>query len=205
MPWQHNSRLLRGTIADAMNLPVIPADKGEQPWYADGLDFTCTACGNCCTGGPGYVWVSDDEIEAAAGYLKMSVREFRKTYCRKVHGQVSFKEVRQPNDLHDCVFLREVPAAPGNGRELQPGEPIPQTRRVCSIYPVRPLQCRTWPFWPENLLTRKAWDRAARGCPGMNRGGRHFPLEKIVALRDAQTWPENPPTSDGTVETPNKL
>ena len=31
-----------------------PADSG--PWYADGLSFECTMCGNCCTGPPGAVW-----------------------------------------------------------------------------------------------------------------------------------------------------
>ena len=39
----------------------------NQPWYADGLSFTCTQCGNCCTGGPGYVWISDMEIDRLAG------------------------------------------------------------------------------------------------------------------------------------------
>ena len=38
--------------------------------------------------------------------------------------------------MYDCVFLKEDPE---------------RGRKTCSIYPVRPLQCRTWPFWPENL------------------------------------------------------
>src|SRR5207248_8895996 len=39
-----------------------PAPPG--PWYQDGLAFTCTRCGKCCTGEPGFVWVTDDELAA---------------------------------------------------------------------------------------------------------------------------------------------
>ena len=38
----------------------------KKPWYADGLQFECTQCGDCCTGAPGYVWVNKSEIEALA-------------------------------------------------------------------------------------------------------------------------------------------
>lgn len=177
-----------------MKLPVVTSANKASPWYADGLDFTCTTCGNCCTGGPGYVWVTDREIELAAEHLGLGLADFRRKYCRKISGRVSFKEVRRPNGNHDCVFLTEIPADAGR-KDLEPGEPVPMTRRVCGLYQVRPLQCRTWPFWKENLVTESAWERAAKGCPGMNRDGRHFDLEEIARLRDTQEWPENPPTS----------
>ena len=35
-------------------------------WYKDGLQFTCSQCGDCCTGAPGFVWVNGDEIRALA-------------------------------------------------------------------------------------------------------------------------------------------
>jgi Fe-S-cluster containining protein len=203
----------------AMNLPVLPDDAKEEatktvadgptaadPWYAGGLDFTCTTCGNCCTGGPGFVWVTDEEIERAAAHLQVGVKEFRRLFTRRVTGKVSFKEVRRTNGLHDCVFLTELPAdrppgaageSGGGTRELGPDEPVPLGRRVCGIYPVRPLQCRTWPFWPENMRTKASWNRAAKGCPGMNRDGRHFSREQAEAIRDANEWPANPPTSAG--------
>lgn len=68
----------------------------------------------------------------------------------------------------DCVFL----ARDGAGRA------------ACSIYPVRPAQCRTWPFWPENLATPEDWGRAAKSCPGMDRG-RFYPIEQIRIIRDS--------------------
>jgi len=179
-----------------MNLPVLDQSKetAGDPWYADGLDFNCTTCGNCCTGGPGYVFLSDQEIELAAEHLKVNVAEFTKQYCRKVGGRISLKEIRRTNGLHDCVFLTEVPVEPTK-RELDAGEAVPQSRRICGIYSVRPLQCRTWPFWPENIRSESAWKRAGKGCPGINRAGRHFSIQEVESIRDAAEWPENPPTS----------
>jgi hypothetical protein len=52
-----------------MKLDVIPP---KEPWYADGLSFTCTCCGNCCTGGPGFVWMDDQEIDRLAEHLRLS-------------------------------------------------------------------------------------------------------------------------------------
>jgi len=26
----------------------------KEPWYKDGLKFSCSGCGDCCTGAPGY-------------------------------------------------------------------------------------------------------------------------------------------------------
>lgn len=180
-----------------MKLPVVPSKESSETWYEKGLDFTCTTCGNCCTGGPGFVFVTDREIELAAGHLGISPEELRAKYCRKVGSRISFKEVRRAGDLHDCIFLTEVPPKT-NRKTLEAGEAVPLARRVCAIYPVRPLQCRTWPFWPENMITKAAWDRAAKGCPGMNRDGRHFTREQADKIRDSAEWPANPPTSGGS-------
>ena len=144
-----------------MKLPV------EQPveWYKDGLRFECTGCGNCCTGGPGFIWISDVEIARLAEFLKLSTAEVLKQYCRKVGGEISLKE-KIPNSLgeYDCIFLKQVPAEAGDGQGVQ------HTKRICTVYPVRPLQCRTWPFWEGNLLNVKRWESAAKRCPGMNAG-----------------------------------
>jgi len=48
-----------------MTLPVIKTDVG--PWYRDGLSFSCTQCGNCCSGPEGYVWVDEEELVQIAG------------------------------------------------------------------------------------------------------------------------------------------
>ena len=38
-------------------------------WYRDGLRFECTQCGKCCTGAPGYVWLTIPEIYRIAEFL----------------------------------------------------------------------------------------------------------------------------------------
>jgi uncharacterized protein len=168
-----------------------------DPWYADGLSFTCTQCGNCCTGGPGYVWISREEIIRLAQFLKLSPEQVVERYCRKIDGRLSLNERRRGAGRFDCIFLEER-AVERNGDERADGNgdgKIIQTRRVCTIYPVRPLQCRTWPFWPENLTSRRTWNQVAKRCPGMNTGG-SYSVEQIHAVRDANEWPDRGPSSE---------
>ncbi len=40
----------------------------------------------------------------------------------------------------------------------------------CSIHPVKPAQCRIFPFWPELVESRKEWHKTAAWCPGMGKG-----------------------------------
>ena len=169
-----------------MKLNVLEHESGPTPWYADGLKFTCTQCGNCCTGGPGYVWISPEEITRLADFLKLEPTEVVQKYCRKVGGRLTLKERRTKEGNYDCIFLKERPPLPGQ---------IASAGKACSIYSVRPLQCRTWPFWPENLESPEAWKHAGRRCHGMDNGHRHFALQRIEEIRDAKDWPKSPPTS----------
>jgi len=144
-------------------------DKTSEPWFGDGLSFSCTQCGNCCTGPSGYVWFSDEEAQAMADYLGLDVHAFLRKYAQRAMGRWTLGEVRNGRD-YDCVFLEEM----GDGR------------RGCSIYPVRPTQCRTWPFWPSNMKSRRAWEAAAKTCPGMRRpderGENFVPVDQIRVM-----------------------
>lgn len=131
-----------------------------QPWYAEGLSFSCTQCGRCCGGAPGYVWVNESEIAALAERLGMPAEEFREQRTRRVGRRQSLLEL--PNG--DCEFL--VHEKDG--------------KTSCSVHDLRPIQCRTWPFWDSNLKTPRAWETSARNCPGMN-SGEHHPLPVIKA------------------------
>jgi Fe-S-cluster containining protein len=162
-------------VAD-MTLKVLQTD--SDLWYRDGLSFSCTQCGNCCTGAPGYVWISDVEIGRMAEYLKISREEVIDQYCRRVGNKISLQERRTAEGNYDCIFLEER-------RTGVSGPP----KRTCTVYPVRPLQCRTWPFWDGNLMSRENWERASKRCPGMDRGKPHS-LKKIEALRTAEDWPK---------------
>lgn len=164
-----------------MTLPILQPDPpAKDPWYQDGLSFTCTQCGNCCTGAPGYVWISDVEIRRLAEHLKISTAEVLDQYCRRIGNRISLKEHRSQAGNFDCVFLLEQEVATKSG---------PARRRTCTVYPVRPLQCRTWPFWDGNLESEENWKRASKKCPGMNTG-KKYSLEKIEVLRTATDWPD---------------
>ena len=132
----------------------------KQPWYEDGLRFTCSQCGDCCTGAPGYVWVNRTEIEqiaAAAGVE--DIDQFEAMYVRKVGIRKSLRE----HSNGDCVFFD--PDA-----------------RCCTVYQARPRQCRTWPFWDSNVRTPEAWDATCEACPGSGRG-KLYSLDQIEEQR----------------------
>lgn len=136
-------------------------------WYADGLRFDCTQCGNCCTGSPGYVMVSDEECAALATRLGLDLPTFLATHTREIRGMRSLVEHETEHGF-DCVFL---------DRTSIPG------KAVCGVYEDRPQQCRTWPFWPENLGHPRDWQRASRSCPGIDKGTL-VPVESIRIQRD---------------------
>ncbi|MBM3963770.1 MAG: YkgJ family cysteine cluster protein [Planctomycetes bacterium] len=133
-------------------------------WYAGGLSFQCTGCGNCCSGpSSGYVWVSDQEIERLAKGLGMAddLERFERQFLRRVGHRQSLVEYSDG----DCIFLD------------------PKTRS-CSVYEDRPRQCRTWPFWEGNLESPQRWAKAAKGCPGCNQGRLHTLGEIQRVLRE---------------------
>ena len=118
-----------------------------KPWYANGLRFECTRCGHCCTGEPGYVRVSDEEVAGLAELVSLTADAFRQRYTRALSdGSVSLLET----PTGGCVLY-----APERG---------------CTVYRRRPLQCRSWPFWSEVVATPERWEAEAKDCPGMNRG-----------------------------------
>ena len=127
----------------------------EQPWYQDGLHFTCTMCGKCCTGEPGFVWVTEEEIAAIAAFRQEKVAEVKALYTRRAKGK---RTLREHGD-GDCVFYDH--------------------QKGCTIYPVRPPQCRTWPFWESNIETPESWTRTTQICPGSGEG-ELIPVEEIT-------------------------
>lgn len=128
----------------------------DAPWYAGGLAFECTQCGNCCTGGPGAVWVTDDDLRAMAEVRGVSYGEILLQHTRIVNGQRSLREFANG----DCTFFN------------------PRTRR-CEVYAARPAQCRTWPFWSQNLQSPADWERVQTVCPGAGVG----PLVPLSLIR----------------------
>jgi len=132
----------------------------ESVWYQDGLRFACEQCGDCCRG-PGYVWLSEARIKALADCLQVSPNEFTSKFVRRVGARLSLTE--KPN--YDCVFWED-----GEG---------------CVVYDARPRQCRTFPFWPENIESASAWRDIGRRCPGVGKG-HLYSVEQIRRVQDGK-------------------
>lgn len=126
----------------------------SQAWYAEGLKFSCQGCGGCCRGPGGYVWLTDEEAEKIATRLGFTLKQFSRRYIRLVYRRVALID----SPTGDCIFL-----SPGG---------------QCQVYEDRPIQCRTWPWWPENLTSPEVWEELMAECPGINRGELH-PVTEI--------------------------
>jgi hypothetical protein len=100
------------------------------------------------------VWVTDDEVADIAAFLGRPATEVRALYTRKARGRRTIRE----RDNGDCVFFER-----GKG---------------CTVYPVRPPQCRTWPFWDSNVETPEEWQKTCEQCPGAGTG-ELIPVEEI--------------------------
>ena len=141
----------------------------KEEWYKDGLSFDCTLCGNCCTGAPGFVWFNEKEADEMAAHLDIDIATFLKKYAHKKFGRWTLNEIKNDKGQYDCVFLIDI----GNNQH------------GCALYKTRPIQCRTWPFWPESLKSPHAWKEAARTCPGMRRSdAKVYPVEEIRIILD---------------------
>ena len=156
---------------------VIRLHSNSADWFKqDGLAFSCSMCGACCSGSTGSVRFTDQEAERMALKLGISVDDFMTKYTRRIgKGATSrseLKEIRVANSRsYDCVFL---------DRSAIPG------KAICALYDARPLQCKTWPFWPEVLESPETWElakRGAEGCPGIGKGS-VIPYDEIVRQRD---------------------
>lgn len=131
----------------------------DRKFYEDGLKFECQGSGKCCTsrGSYGYVYLTLQDRKRFAAYFKMRTSSFTRKYCEKTEGYVHLKAPGA-----DCQFLEG---------------------KRCGVYSARPSQCRTWPFWPENL-TARAWTKeVASFCPGVGKGRLHSKeeIEKIMS------------------------
>lgn len=125
--------------------------------------FACSGCGRCCYGGPDhYIEATAAEQQRIREYLGLSPAWFRRRYIVKVDKDL--EGLRIDSSGH-CSFLGDD--------------------NRCRIYSVRPAQCRHYPFWPELVSDRKAWQAEARRCEGIGRG-KAIPLARVRALLKKQ-------------------
>jgi len=126
-------------------------------FYKNGIKFECKGSSNCCVsrGSYGYVYLSNIDIIRFANFMKLSINKFKKKYCDKTDGYTHLKETKKNRN---CQFLNH---------------------KKCSVYIARPTQCRTWPFWKENMNSKKWNKELKKFCPGIGKG-------KLVTLESIQ-------------------
>jgi len=137
-----------------------------KKWWSGGLRFSCIGCGRCCQGEPGAIWITEVEKKRIALNLDVEEDTFLNSCCTTRWGGLSLKERKNG----DCFFWDR-----GSGK--------------CSIYQVRPLQCRLFPFWPSILVSRENWEEQAIQCPGMDRG-KYYSAEEIAGKLQLSPFPD---------------
>jgi Fe-S-cluster containining protein len=126
-------------------------DKRTNLLEKEGFTFrfnpdACTACqGKCCNGESGNVFVNRKEIQAISDFLGIETSRFIEKYLVKISYRFSIREIKTDGN-YACIFF-----------DTQ--------RKGCSIYPARPNQCRSFPFWS---YFRDRPEEAARECPGVS-------------------------------------
>ena len=124
--------------------------KARAPsWLQDrsSLPFNCTACGKCCKT-TGSVYLSPSDVRRASDVLNMTQNAFLKEYAAKFGNAptgrwAQLKEKQDAQGLPACIFL-----------DLDTNH--------CQIYEARPVQCRTYPFWPVVLQSIESWNDECR-------------------------------------------
>jgi Fe-S-cluster containining protein len=112
---------------------------------------------------PGLVYMTDEELERIAHHLELTAAKFRAKY-----------RVTREDDSDEWFIDAQ------DGR----GCPLLSKDRRCMVHPVKPVQCATFPFWPEMLDDVKVWDSAKTFCPGLDAPeGELYTKARITAIR----------------------
>jgi Fe-S-cluster containining protein len=141
----------------------------DEPFYSNGLRFSCQRCSGCCRHDPGFVNLSEEDLGRLIQWAKMGREEFISIYCRWAdrgdgYEYLCLKEKKN----YDCI--------------LWDGG--------CIAYEARPFQCSSYPFWPSLLRDEDWWDANARDCPGIGKGDLHRigEIETALAKRKAEPY-----------------
>lgn len=90
--------------------------------FSDLSDFECKGCGACCRQ-KGYVRLRPEEADIIAAFLNMDVYAFIEKYTKVTRDRQTLSLIDKEGT--SCIFL-------------EPGG--------CRIHPVKPSQCRDFPF-----------------------------------------------------------
>ncbi|MBN1232387.1 MAG: YkgJ family cysteine cluster protein [Candidatus Coatesbacteria bacterium] len=123
------------------------------------LRFRCIQCGACCRVEDGMVYITAIDEKSIAKHLSLPLFKFRRKYVTTDPEYFNKKCLKNEDD-GNCPFFVE---------------------NKCSIYEVRPLQCRSFPFWPEFMKEENGIKKLLELCPGFGKG-KLYSKEEIEAI-----------------------
>jgi Fe-S-cluster containining protein len=92
--------------------------------------FNCQRCGSCCRV-PGYVALESGEAETIASFLGLDIYAFTAQYAAITVNRNNLSLIERPDG--GCIFI--------------------QDDNTCRIQPVKPAQCKGFPFqWKSKQL-----------------------------------------------------
>ena len=160
---------------DAPSVPVKVIDIDNATGGI--FNFYCTGCGDCCRGG-GNVYFSQEEMENVKEFLNLSEEKWSLMKDRLVQFKKNGLYVHSSSKA--CIFIDK--------------------ENLCRIYPVRPLQCRSYPYWPTVFENKKELLRHRKTCPGFHQNTAPVTSLQIVRrvnatvkiFNEQQSHPEDP-------------
>ena len=126
-------------------MPVSLKAHTETLTMQEAMRFACQpGCTRCCDT-RGFVYLSENDLNRIAAHQGMSAEAFEARYVIRFRSLLRFRKPPKSQ----CHFL---------------------TSSGCSVHVVKPVQCRTYPFWPELVEDQNAWNDEAQRCPGIHQG-----------------------------------
>lgn len=111
------------TVRDEDGVAVVTGDKEQQSGAAMAAGgFACRRCGRCCRE-PGYVYLTEGDVDRIAAFLDMDVEAFTARFARLGQHRRGLSLVEREDGA--CVFLDGLGA--------------------CAVQPVKPAQCESFP------------------------------------------------------------
>ena len=139
-----------------------------EPFYKDGLRFSCQRCSSCCRFDPGIVNLSEQDLTKLLAWSALDRDRFIEAYCRWIpKGDGNEYLCLQEKSNFDCILW-------DNG---------------CIAYENRPYQCSSYPFWTSLLTDEDWWEANAQDCPGVNKGDLHDRAEIEAHLTRRRSEP----------------
>ncbi|MDP6870251.1 MAG: YkgJ family cysteine cluster protein [Candidatus Poseidoniaceae archaeon] len=119
----------------------------SKAWWMNGVPFSCqTDCGKCCDEPGGIVYLHPTDAKKMASHLGLTVEDWLERDCRQT---LDGRYILKSDPITEvCIYL--------------------DANKKCVNYQARPTQCRSYPFWGENLRSVRSWSNTVEECPGLS-------------------------------------